>query len=205
MLAAARFAVRCLEIEGEPARNTTEQLDLKQYCSAVVVLCAAAVEAFKNELLHDYIAEPRNLTQDQAKKCAKAAGMVPDGTPDPLRQVDGTLRLLGKSGLDLTPLTVDEHAQVLFYARNALMHYWPEWYGKEIEHKETSELLKSRQFLPNPFANPTLSFFPERFMGFAFARWSFRTALDFVLSAQSRAGVNMGYTESTFRIDTRLA
>src|SRR4030095_9391402 len=133
MRAAARFALRCSEIESEPPRNTTEQFDLKQYCSSVVVLCAAAVDAFKNELLHDYIAEPRNLTQDQAEELAKGAGAVPKPTPDPLRQVDGTLRLLGKEGLDLTPLTVDESVRTFVFVSCTLPLKEEATYGYQSE------------------------------------------------------------------------
>src|SRR4030095_15021654 len=98
--AAERFAMRCLEIEGEPPRNTAEQFDLKQYCSSVVVLSAAAIEAFKNELLLDRVSEPLKLKQKAAEKHVTKGNPSPRDTPKPLRHIHGFLCFQGKPGLD---------------------------------------------------------------------------------------------------------
>jgi hypothetical protein len=209
--AAERAAKRCQVLDEQYRDFATDGAltELRQQCVVSVMMSAAAVEAFGNELLFDkekgfaglnykqQQADLKHYVTQHSRKSLNTAG--------PLKVCDGYLRKGMHAGLDIKKRgSVDEEAHALFRARNAFVHYWPEWSGQTVLHAEVGALLAGR-FSDGPQKLPPNSgLFPDRCLGFGSARWAVRSAIAFIRSMESRAGLSPNYSQERVPLDPDL-
>lgn len=67
----------------------------------------------------------------------------------------------------------------LIKARNALVHFKPEWHDVQCVHEDISKRLKGKLEL-SPFIDDKAPVFPMQCMSHGFASWAIRSSLDFV-------------------------
>jgi hypothetical protein len=209
--AAERAAKRCQVLDQEYRQSPSDAVltELRQQCLVSVMMPAAAVEAFSNELLFDREPGFQGLNFDAQQAAVKTYktdhSMKSLKTAGPLKACDAYLRKLGLQGLDIaTRCTEEEEAHALFLVRNAYVHYWPEWSGQPVLHAEMSTLLTGR-FTDGPHPLPaTIGLFPDRCLGFGFARWAVRSAVTFIRSIETRAGLRPNYSQDKVPLDPAL-
>jgi hypothetical protein len=210
--AAERAALRCRDLESQHNRDTAGPVlaELRQQSAVAVMLTASSIEAFSNELLLDKVPGFIGLDFNGMRKKQRAfvdqyARPLRDITADPLKYCDAYLGSLSKTGLCVSdPSSTDEPAWALFLCRNALVHFWPEWSGEEVQHIEISNVLNNR-FPDSPlWPQPQGTVFPDKYMGFGCARWAVKTAVEFIRSMETRGGLNTQFSQDKMRIDPAL-
>lgn len=171
-----------LEQEHRGAEFGKFHQDLLGYSVGAVVLAAASLEAYINEILtdrkfHFSAPEPKQL-DDACNKLLKSPGI--------LKKFDYArgLRDIAAQDRNSEPRM---SAFALCELRNELMHFKPEWPNEALNHTRLSELLapyiRHSEWLTGD------SLFPKAWAGSESTAWAIRTALDFVAEFSAATGI----------------
>lgn len=165
---------------------------LRTYVCSAVLLSAGAIEAAANEFFVD-AAEGSIWISELGDSLLRLFGtlwrewLMPKqvGT---LEKMQVALTAAGHSGFDKSRAPYQD-ADNLFYLRNSLVHFTPEWRSKQERHKRIEDRLRSYGFTPNPFAVSGDPFFPKCVLGADCACWAVRTAHTFALAFYQHLGL----------------
>jgi len=168
--------------------NTSVHEEHQAYSTAAIMMSAAAVEAFVNELF----AECRDAgTKNQLNiPPAKAEVLARFWTDEPkferkpvFEKYDRALALLNLPALDRSSEPF-KAASELFELRNGLMHYkmFTHEVGKEPGEQTPDDVEQKLQayFVDNQLTGPGNPYFPDRVLGHGAAEWSAKTAVAFL-------------------------
>jgi hypothetical protein len=177
LLAAARFARLCFQVEatnsGKPFGPFYDEIT--SYATAAVFSSVAALEANINEIFAD--------AQD---------GLISFGSIDStllneiwelieakqiLEKYQFALLIQGRGRMSKGEQEF-QFADTLITARNALVHFKPEWHQQQKAHEKISRNLKGK-FQLSPFLDENAPIFPMRCMTHGFADWAIRSSLEF--------------------------
>ncbi len=165
---------------------------LRSYVSSAVLLSAGTIEAAVNEFFVDAV-EQSDWLQDLGERTLRQLAVLweewlRDNRVGTLAKVQIALAVTGNGKFDKGK-TPCQDADNLFYLRNSLVHFVPEWLSSQVRHKNIEDRLRAYGFRPNPFAAKKSPFFPEQCLGSDCARWVVRTAYEFILAFYKRMGV----------------
>ncbi len=191
LTSAALLAKKAHDIESGSDWLTVERARIPEhlaYSTGAIMLSAAAVEAFVNELF----AECRDagaqnhlrIPPEKAALIARVWNDVPKVERESvLEKYDLALRLLDLSALDRKSDTY-KAVDSLFALRNMLMHYKlvSREAGKPLAEQKLGDFEKKlRNFFPDSrLAGPGAPYFPQHVIGHGAAEWSVRTAVAFL-------------------------
>ena len=188
-MAACRNASRIRELElkhqGEPFGEFWEEV---LHCSlSVVTLSVATMESYANEVLADSAALPDSMNSQASEEIAAIVDRKPilDKFRIALALISG--ETLPKGG------DVYRRAKLLIEVRNAVVHFRPEWFDSQAEHKKLSKKLAG-EIAGSPFLGDE-PHFPRAWASSAFADWSLRTTVAYLDLFFTLAGVKNSLSE----------
>lgn len=165
---------------------------LLTYVSSAILLSACTIESAVNEFFVDAV-ERSNWVQELGDRTLRHLAALWE---EWLREKQ--LGTLEKTQIALTATghrrfnkgrAPYQDADDLFFLRNSLVHFVPEWLTNQDRHERIEKRLRSYGFRPNPFAAKDSPFFPGQCLGSDCACWAVRTAHSFVLTFFKRMGI----------------
>jgi hypothetical protein len=84
--------------------------------------------------------------------------------------------------------SIYQNVQLLITLRNTLVHYKPEWVGKDEPLRNWRRQLQAKNFSLNPMM-PHNPFFPDQCLSYGCAKWSFESSLLIVREFALRIGI----------------
>lgn len=161
--------------------------ELLAYASSCILLSAAALESYANELFADASSNFPNLKPDDLEKTWAEIERKPI-----LDKFSSALSLREANCFDKGALLYQD-AKKLIKLRNALTHFKPEWFGEQLEHKKLSEELKGR-IEGSPFLCETEGLFPRRFASHSCTKWAVQTCLAFAEEFEAKSGLESKFS-----------
>ena len=198
-------------IRGKPAQEIQNALfEHRGYVTGAILASVAFLEALINELFLDVIdyetAEPKPAPPDPptpVHQLAPAgresmAKMWPEGIEklSMLRKFETALTLTGNQEFDRGAAPYQD-APLLIALRNKLVHFQPQWSGREADRKFEQKLEGKFSLHPWFESSPGNPFFPDKCLGHGCAEWAVSTSLRFADEFCSRMGIAPNY--HTFR------
>ncbi len=193
MLAASRFARMVGEIEVAHAGESSGPFfdEIISYASTTILTSAAGLEAYINELFIDADTNFPEYRQGASTDLWNFLWREFEKKPT-LEKYQLALDLKKQpripKGEKSSARSNFEAAGVLIAARDALIHFKPQWDDEEKSHRNLANLLLKHAVPPSPFYTSAL--FPHGFMCHAMAVWSVTTCLQFVEAFSQRAGLD---------------
>jgi hypothetical protein len=200
LMAAARFAKLCFEVEagnsGKPFGPFYDEII--SYTTAAVFFSVAALEANINEVFSDAHDGFISLNSVDSKLLNEIWQLI-ESKPI-LEKYQFALLIQGKGRM-----SKDEQeyrfAKTLIAARNALVHFKPEWHHQQRVHEKISNNLRDK-FQFSPFLDENAPIFPMRCMTHGFADWAVQSSLDFAKCFAQESGVPNRFERFLDRIKT---
>jgi len=162
---------------------------LRTYVSSAVLLSAGTIEAAVNEFFVDAVERSNRLQELGERTLRHLAALWEEWLREKqvgtLEKAQIALTATGNERFDKGKAPYQD-ADNLFFLRNSLVHFVPEWLRRQDRHKKVEERLRGYGFRPNPFAAKKSPFFPEQCLGSDCARWAVQTAHSFVLAFYER-------------------
>jgi hypothetical protein len=185
--AATLFREHVMEIE---AKNFGEPLgvffeDIRSYCSACIMSCAAALEALINEL---FIAPNLRLRPMLGNFEEEFWGRNGIENKSILEKYKLALTLLGANSFDEST-TPYRDAWALIELRNALVHYKPTWDPDRKRKIDLVEVLRGR-YQESPFIIGNADFVSMESMSAGCARWAVSTTLALMKEFHARTNLD---------------
>ncbi|MGY4730713.1 hypothetical protein [Burkholderia pyrrocinia] len=158
------------------------------FATGAIMMSAAAVDAFVNELFAEYRDQGAMNHLDIASEKAALVARIWTDVPkvkreSVLEKYDLALRLLDLPGLDRKAAAV-KAVDALFALRNSLMHYKlvTREAGVEPAEQKLGDFEKGLQgyFADDPLTGPGNPYFPDRVIGHGAAEWSVQSAVAFL-------------------------
>lgn len=196
MMGAALFSKRVREIEeqnkGQPFGPFFSEIIWN--ASAATFLTVAAIEAYINEIfLSANTHFPSKIAQVVDGRWKKIAHF------QTLKKYQEALRLKGKEGIP-KGCSIYQNIASLIEARNALIHFQPQWHDESRSHRRIANLLKGK-FDTSPFMDQGASFFPDKCMTYGYVKWAIDTAMAFANEFSDRSGILNKFTKYNEKID----
>jgi hypothetical protein len=94
-----------------------------------------------------------------------------------------------------------QSVDTLIKARNALVHFKPEWHDEQEVHDKIGKRLKGKF---SPFVDENSPVFPVRCMTHGFAAWAVRSSLNFVQWYSRLAGLPNRFAQFMERMNTSV-
>ncbi len=184
MMGAALFAKHAGEIE---ANHRGEQLgeffsEITWNVSATIFLSVAAIEGHINEI---FLEANVYFSEHDDQEIAKLWERIE--RYEILYKYQEALQLNNKAKMPKSD-TIYQNMDSLIKARNALVHFQPQWHDEEKSHRKIQERLKGK-FEPSPFMDSGASFFPNKCMSHSFASWAVHTAMKFADEFSEKSGI----------------
>jgi len=175
MLAAARFSRRCAEIERENQGKVIDYFfdEVIHCCTAAIFFSVASIEANINELFVDSDQHFPNQTPDLIGEFLELLKDKPI-----LEKYQSVLVLKDVSKFDQGRAPYQD-VDSLIKARNALVHFKPEWNDEQKVLKGVGDRLNGK-FSLSPFVDQGEPTFPQRCMSHGCASWAVRSSLAFM-------------------------
>jgi len=166
---------------------------LRSYVSSAVLLSTGTIEAAVNEFFVDAV-ERSDWLQELGESTLRLLAVLweewlRDKRVGTLAKVQIALTTTGNKKFDKGKAPYQD-ADNLFFLRNSLVHFVPEWLSSQKRHKKIEERLRHYSFSPSPFAEKKSGFFPEQCLGADCACWAVQTAYEFVLAFYERMNVD---------------
>lgn len=174
LFAACRFTARIHELEREHAGQPFGAFweEILHHALGVATLTAASLESYANEMYF----EGSILEQALPPPAVAEINHLIDRVPV-LRKYAVALAVRAGKPLDFGSTAV-QNADALIRLRNAVVHFRPEWFGKQQAHDKLSKLLQHK-FTPSTFlSNEPL--FPRSWASASFALWAVQSSVAFM-------------------------
>lgn len=168
--------------------------DVLGYSVGCVVLAAAALEAYVNELFADR--DKHFSAHDQAILNLLWEEYERKSLVD---KFDLALRLRTGTALD-RGATTTQAIERLISLRNALVHFKPEWFDEQAEHVRLSEKLKDYVGRSAWLRNEPL--FPRAWATHATTSWAVSSVVEFVASFSAASGIEDRIAKFRDRLST---
>lgn len=196
LLAATYFSRQVANVErahaGEKFGSFFEEI--LWFSSACVLSCAAALEAYANELFVDRAQHFPDLRSDIVDKLWELYEQKPT-----LEKFDMALYIKQKPPLERGSRPTQDVA-ALIALRNGLTHFKPEWDDEQVEHAKISKRLADR-FAPSPFLADQEPIFPKGWATSGCTRWAVQAAVSFLQDFEISAGVPPRVTKLADRLN----
>ena len=200
LAAAARFARLCFQVE---ARNSGKPFgpfydEIRSYATAAVFSSVAALEANINEVFADAQDGSISFGTLNSKLLNEIWKLIE--TKQILEKYQFALLIQGK---DRMSKDEEEYrfANTLIAARNALVHFKPEWHHQQKMHEKISRNLKGK-FQLSTFLEENVPIFPMRCMTHCFADWAIRSSLSFASRFAQESGTPSKFEQFLDRLKT---
>lgn len=184
LLAASRFARRCAEIERDNRGKPIDYFfdEIIHCCTAAMFFSVASLEANINEIFFD----SKQHFNNQTPELIAELWSLLEGKPI-LEKYQAVLVL---KGLEKFVKGAPPYQDVdsLIKARNALVHFKPEWDDEQETLKKVGARLAGK-FELSPFLGDGDPVFPHRCMTYGCAQWTVRTALGFMEAFHNMASI----------------
>ena len=184
LLAAARFARRCAEIECDNQGKTIDYFfdEVIHSCTAAIFFSVASLEANINEL---FFASDQHFLDQAPDLLSEIWGLLEERPILEKYQTALVLKGVGKFEKGEAPY---QDVDSLIKARNALVHFKPEWDDEQKTLKSIGARLNGK-FALSPFVDQGAPVFPQRCMSHGCASWAVRCSLAFMEAFHQAAGV----------------
>ena len=175
MLAAARFSRQCAGVERAHIGKNIDYFfdEIMHSCNAAVLLAVASLEANINEVFFDkdlhFLEQSPDLLKEMWRLLARKSI---------LEKYQAVMVLKGVEKLDQSKPPYQD-VEALIQARNALVHFKPEWDDEQKALKDVATKLEGK-FPFSPFMDSGAPKFPHRCMGHGFSSWAVRCSLHFM-------------------------
>lgn len=135
---------------------------LRSYVSSAVLLSTGTIEAAVNEFFVDAV-ERSDWVQELGERTLRHVTVLwgKNKRARTLEKVQIALTATENKKFDKGTAPYRD-ADNLFFLRNALVHFVPEWLSSQDRHKKIEERLRRYSFSPSPFAEKKSPFFPEQ-------------------------------------------
>lgn len=200
LVAAARFARLCFQVEainsGKPFGPFHDEI--RSYATAAVFSSVAALEANINEVFADAQDGSISFGTVNSKLVNEIWELIE--TKQILEKYQFALLIQGKDRMSKGEKAY-HYANTLITARNALVHFKPEWHHQQKMHEKISRILKGK-FQLSPFLDENAPIFPMRCMTHGFADWAIRSSLNFVSRFAQESGTPNKFDRFLDRLKT---
>ena len=200
LVAAARFARLCFQVEatnlGKPFGPFYDEIT--SYATAAVFSSVAALEANINEVFADAQDGFISFRSIDSKLLNEIWTLIE--TKPILEKYQFALLIQGKDRMSKGEKAY-HYANTLITARNALVHFKPEWHHQQKMHEKISRNLKGK-FQLSPFLDENAPIFPMRCMTHGFADWAIRSSLNFVSRFAQESGTPNKFDRFLDRLKT---
>jgi hypothetical protein len=200
MMAASRFARLCHKVEQDNIDLPLGPFydEILSYVTATLFLSVAALESNINEIFadaQDGMFEFEALNVRQLSEIWQLIEKKPI-----LEKYQFALVINGKDRMG-KGISQYECVDALIKARNALVHFKPEWHDDQEVHDKIGKRLK---FNFSPFIDENSPVFPVRCMTHGFAAWAIRSSLDFAQWYSGLAGLPNRFAQFMEQMDATV-
>ena len=186
-----------LELENFGREFGSFFVDIRSYCTGVVLAAVASLEAHINELFIAPKGPLRGLIGDFEKEFWGERGI--ERKPI-LKKYNRALQLLAEPQLDEQG-SAYQGAFALIELRNSFVHFKPTWNPKE-HRRENVERLLAGKFNLSPFVGVGADFVSKRSMSAGCAKWAFQSVLDFLRDFHGRGALQTVKMQNFWKLDT---
>jgi hypothetical protein len=197
LLAAARFARRCGEIEKENRGKPIDYFfdEILHCCTASLFFSVASLEANINELFFD---SEQHFSHQTPDLIAELWSLVEEKPILDKYQAVLVLKGVAKFEKGTAPY---QDVDSLIKARNALVHFKPEWDDDQETLRKVGARL-SGKFNLSPFHNDSAPLFPHRCVTHGCAKWAVQASLEFMEAFHDSASVPHKFSLFERSLDT---
>ncbi len=199
LMAAARFSKMCGIVERD---NTGKELsnfyDEQIACvSANVMLCVASLESNINEFFSECDTNFKELPE---KLRCEIFSLIEKKSI--LEKYQCALLFKGVEKFSKGDSDY-QNAYALIKLINELVHFCPEWFDEQSNHKKIEQLLKGK-FPINPFIGENGVFFPQQFVSYGCTIWAVKSALNFMRAFSALSGLPDRFDKFSDRINPEI-
>lgn len=201
--AAQRFAQRAADIERAHGAKPRFDIEHRAYVTSAILSAVAFLEAAINELFKDVVDGHESYISPVDQDSRKLIRVFWELTEERNRS---PFSILDKYQIVLTLCRRDQFqadgqpyqdADLTIKLRNELMHYKPETYGGETQHKFFKQL--PGKFSENPLmAGSGNPYFPDKCLGSPCANWAVQATKALADEFFQRLGISPNYQRVTF-------
>ena len=201
--AAEHFVKLASDIENSPGERPRFDIQHRAYVTSAIFSAVAFLEAAINELCEDvvdgHVSYIAPIDKDARKLITVFWRLTEGRNRSPFSILDKYQIILTSCRKDqfATGAQPYQDADLVIKLRNVLMHYKPQTYGGEVQHKFIKQL--AGKFPENPLmAGSSNPYFPDKCLGSGCAGWAIRSTRKLADEFFEKLGITPNYQRVKF-------